>query len=121
MFINFSNHKVEAWTNEQIEAAKKYSEEICNMPFPNVPAEATYEQVKQMANEAADEIIALNPSAVLCQGEMTLCFMVVEKLKKSGILVLAATSNRDVIETVDEKTGETKKTTVFKFCQFRMY
>lgn len=121
VFINFSNHKSEAWSNEQKAAAWGYSKEILDISFPNVPAEYDSNQVQQLAEEMVAKIIALEPAAVLCQGEMTLAFKVVELLKSNKVTVLAATSNREVVESVDEATGKTIKTAVFRFCKFREY
>ena len=93
---------------------------IIDLPFPMVPPEADERQVEDMAFKLVEKIIAENPSAVCCQGEMTLTYKIVYLLKKCGILALAASSAREVVEEV-AADGTTHKTAVFRFCRFREY
>ncbi len=113
-FINFTNHPKEKWDDTQRSAAEGYGE-IIDLPFPPVRPEADEEDIRQLAAEYADQIKKLNPEAVLCQGEFTLCFAVVEELRKSRIPVMAACSERIVKETADSKVS------VFHFVRFRQY
>ncbi len=55
----------------------------------------------------------------MCQGEFCLSYHVIERLKKAGVRVVAACSER-VVEEVYGKTG-TEKKSVFQFIQFREY
>ncbi len=118
MFINFSNHPSSKWSDEQLKAAKEYGE-IKDMPFPPVPADAGTEDVKNMAADIVQKIIAEKPEAVMCQGEFTLTNYVTQALTACGINVLVACSERDTVENVNEK-GETVKTNIYRFRQFRI-
>jgi len=61
----------------------------------------------------------MNPTAVMCQGEFTLAFAVIAGLKRQGITVLAACSERKVYEK--RINGTTQKTAFFEFRKFREY
>lgn len=118
MFINLTNHPSGRWSSEQTAAAEEYGE-IVDIPFPNVPADADETDVLHIADEYAERITAMNPDAVLCQGEMTLTYLLVEKLTERGIPVLAACSERCADEE-NRGTG-TLKTVEFRFRRFRRY
>lgn len=113
-FINFTNHPSDKWDDKQTEAAEIYGK-IIDVPFPAVNPKASEEDIKQLAKQCIEQIIKLQPSCVLCQGEFTLSFYVVNKLKLKGIKVVSACSERNVVEQ-----GE-KKIAVFRFVQFREY
>ena len=118
MFINFTNHPSSAWNEVQIAAARSYGE-ITDLPFPSVPPEADEQEASLIAQEHAATIIAMQPKAVLVQGEMSVCFRVVELLKKAGVNVLCATTERCSVQ--EEVNGETIKRSVFRFVKFRGY
>lgn len=119
VFINFSNHPSTNWSREQIAEALKYGE-IIDIPFPDVDPRMGSEEVSLLACKYAEKIMEYNPSAVMCQGEMTLSFRVVELLKSKGILVLAACSARELsCETLTD--GSVVKTQKFRFVRFRSY
>lgn len=67
-----------------------------------------------------DEILSFTPDAVMCQGEFTLTYSVVKKLKEKGIRVLAACSRRSVIMK-PAGNGGFSKIVDFEFVQFREY
>ena len=117
MFTNFSNHDSEKWSDEQYDAASYYGM-VEDIAFPQVPANATTEEVKALADKYVDVIMVSSPDVVMCQGEFSLSYYVTEKLKALGVKVVVACSDRKVVETVN-KNGETVKTAVFKFKQFR--
>ena len=120
-FVNLSNHTSASWSAEQTAAAKAISGgEIVDVQFPAVPAGAAKESVAQMAADLVEKIKGLNPGAVMCQGEMTLTYEVVRLLKLEEIPAVAACSNRETVEKQD-KDGNTVKTAVFRFQQFREY
>jgi len=81
IFINFSNHPSANWSKEQINEALKYGE-IIDIPFPEVDPKLDTEEISQLACEYTKKILEYKPVAVLCQGEMTLSFKVVEKLNQ---------------------------------------
>lgn len=121
IFVNFSNHPSKNWSNEQISAAKRIVSggSIVDIAFPQVSGEADESEISRTANKYAKEIISLNPSAVMCQGEFGICLEVVTTLKNNGIKVLYSCSERKTVETVIDNI--TEKTSVFKFVRFREY
>jgi len=119
MFINFTNHSSGKWPTQQIECAHHYGE-ILDLPFPEVDPVGDTEYIEQLAQQFADRITDLEPSAVLCQGEMTLAFAVANVLMSRGITVLAACSERVVTEIVGAD-GERIKQSEFRFVGFREY
>ncbi len=134
LFINFSNHPSENWPKEQTDAAKVYGE-IRDVPFPVVPAGADEDQIDALATSCVEKILAEindgqeaagesadmeNESAVMAQGEFTLTFAVVQKLRAQGITVLSACSERSVREKVSED-GKIVKEVRFGFVRFRRY
>ena len=118
-FVNFTNHPSESWSEEQIKAAEAYGE-IIDLPFPNVDSEATEEDIEKLGSEFVEKIENLNPSAVLCQGEFTLCYFVIAQLQKRGITVLSACSKRMVKERLS-LDGQKEKVSTFQFVRFRNY
>lgn len=114
-FINFTNHPVETWDKSQVEAAKVYGE-IAELPFPMVKAGADEMEITALAETIVEKIMEMEPAAVLCQGEFTLAFAVIVRLKQKGVKVLAACSERMV-----EMNQEGKKVVSFHFERFREY
>lgn len=119
MFVNHTNHLSEKWSDEQRKAAEKYGE-IVDFPFPNIGADWDENQVAELVEVNAKKIIALNPAAVLCQGEYSYTYAMINYLRKNNILVLAATSERMVEEIVADD-GTTQKILLFKFIRFRQF
>lgn len=118
IFVNHTNHPSERWDAAQRAEALKYGE-IIDLPFPNIPPAWESTEVAQLARKTAEQIAALKPAAVLCQGEFTYAFRLIELLKAQGIKTLAATSERVVSEQLE--AGVLKRTYVFSFCRFREY
>lgn len=114
VFINFTNHPVVTWSEEQRKAAEQYGK-IVDIPFPGVDPKSEKKDIMKLAEAAVDEITRMNPNAVLCQGEFCLAYQVIRKLQEKGFLVFAACSERKAIEN---KRG---KTVIFEFEQFREY
>lgn len=119
IFINFTNHSSDKWSEEQINSASQYGN-IVDISFPSVPAFYDEEQIQQTANAYSQKILDYFPAAVLCQGEFTLVFAVVNTLLKHGITVLSACSDRITTETI-LPDGTLKKISNFKFVKFRKY
>ena len=113
-FVNFTNHPAEMWESKQRGEAEKYGA-IIDIAFPQVDPKMTNEDITEMSKHYESRIIKCNPEMVLCQGEFTLCFAVVESLKEKGIKVAAACSRRIVKEEGD------KKIVRFEFEGFREY
>ncbi len=121
MFVNFSNHSSTTWDDRQYKAANYYGE-IIDIPFPEVPPISGEEDVEKLATRYADKIlkeISAN-DAVMVQGEFTLTYAVINLLRQSGIKVVSACSERDVVERIDEH-GNTIRKSKFRFVRFREY
>ena len=114
VFVNFTNHPSELWEEKQLKEAEKYGR-IVDLPFPNVDPQGDEKYIAGLAGESVDRILQLRPSGVLCQGEFTLAYQVITKLKERQIPVLAACSQRNV------KTDGLKKEVTFSFERFRRY
>lgn len=120
MFINFSNHPSFNWSDSQKEAAGKYGD-ILDVAFPSVPAEADETVIDGMAEDCVRQICSIpDVEAVMVQGEFTLTYKVVIKLKEKGMTVVSACTKRDVSEKTD-KNGEIVKESRFVFVRFREY
>lgn len=121
MFINCSNHKSESWAKEQINAVKDLGETvIVDYDFPEVSAEVSEEQIIELAETICSEILEKKPNFVMCQGEFTLTYRVVNELKKNGIKVVAACSQREAYENI-MPNGAIRKDSVYQFVRFREY
>ena len=105
-FVNFSNHPSDKWSSEQMHAANEYGR-VVDMQFPAVNPELSEEDIKVLADEYAASILLYEPAAVMCQGEFTLCYAVIERLKAENITVVAACSQRNVVESSDWKNKYT--------------
>ena len=118
-FVNCSNHPSSTWSEKQLTEAEKNGN-IIDIAFPSVLPEASEEEIEKMSTELVQEIMALDPDVVMCEGEFTLTFSTVTKLKREGMKVLAACSKR---ETTEEKMpdGSARKASVFRFVRFREY
>lgn len=114
-FINFTNHPVETWKIQQIQAAENYGS-IMELPFPAVESTANEAEIAKLADDAVEKILSMNPAAVLCQGEFTLAYAVINRLKNHGVKVVAACSTRIV-----DVTEDGKKVVTFCFERFREY
>lgn len=116
--INHTNHSSRFWQEGQRQAGESWGP-IVDFPFPSIPPEWDEEKVKEKAVENAARIQAMEPAAVLLQGEFTYSYDLITLLKEAGIPVLAACSRRDVEERQEE--GKSVKTAVFRFVRFRKY
>ena len=119
LFINHTNHISSRWGEDQLNAAKQYGE-IKDMPFPAIDPKLDEEEVNTLAGFNAEKIFKLEPEAVLCQGEYTYTFKLVELLKEAGITVLSACSERVAKEIVEED-GSIRRESSFRFVRFRKY
>lgn len=125
MFINYTNHNSSGWGEKQKAEAEKYGE-IVNFDFPNVSPELTEEELYQLANAECKKILALldekqarENSAVLCQGECALNFLIVKFLLSEKIKVVTAVTERNVEEVTHGEVVE--KRSKFVFQKFRFY
>ena len=118
-FINLTNHPSAKWGIEQLTAAGQYGH-IVDIPFPAVDPEASSAAIGNMADTCIENIREYEEPVVLVQGEFTLVFAIVTRLKMMGIRAFAACSERAVEEQVSED-GVARKSVVFRFCGFREY
>lgn len=118
MFLNFSNHPFAMWSDIQIEEAGKYGE-IVDLSFPNIPGKLSKDEVMILVEEYLKKVEELNPDIVMCQGEFTFTFNMVNALKKRGVKVVSACAERNVIEYFDGNIN--KKEAEFVFLGFREY
>jgi len=116
MLLNISNHPSAAWSINQKQTAETLYGSVQDLPFPNIPANFSTEEVATLVAEYKEKVLVLAPQAVHLMGEMTFTCALVQALQKEGIVYIASTSERTV---VDE--GDGKKTVIFNFVQFRKY
>ena len=118
LFINISNHPSEKWSQEQIHEAQKLGK-IIDIPFPVVNPHSTTEDISQIANNYAIEVLELSKNHTVSahvMGEMTLTLAIVHRLQDYGIKCYASTTERVV---KDGSNGQ--KISLFKFVAFRKY
>lgn len=119
-FVNLSNHNSSKWSPEQLQTAEQIGK-IVDIPFPNIKSTATEKEIAELSDKYVEEIKdKYYPCAVMCQGEMTFTYQMVNKLKENHIPSVAACSERKVVEKTNEK-GETEKNVIFAFEGFRQY
>ncbi|MGM9580864.1 MAG: CRISPR-associated protein [Anaerovibrio sp.] len=119
IFINHTNHPSASWSEEQLQAARQYGR-VIDVDFPAVEAGWDEAAVDSLARETAGRILAMQPSAVLVQGEFTYSYALIGYLLKAGADVLAACSERCTECFVNERQ-ETIRRSVYKFVRFRSY
>lgn len=119
VFINCSNHPSEPWCAEQKKAAEEYGR-IVDIRFPEVDPGWTNAQVNAEAERICGEINQYNAAAVMCQGEFTLTYAIISRLKEKGITVLAACSRRRTEEEI-KADGSTRKDSIYSFEGFREF
>lgn len=100
--------------------------EVRDLPFPAMPTSADTLEVIAMADGIIGNILKIKEKssaaeafAVMAQGEFTLTYAVVSRLKSMGITAVSAVYERIVEEQVEN--GEVRKTAIFKFAGFREY
>lgn len=127
MLINYTNHLSKNWSKEQTMAAQERYGEIIDIPFLNVVPDWTEEEVykaackeyKKIVEAIGEDKLQDESTAVLCQGEFTLSFLIIKFLMWKKIKVISTVSNRVVEEKVED--GISKKIAIFRFLGFRAY
>ncbi|MEM4134328.1 MAG: hypothetical protein QXV73_03950 [Candidatus Micrarchaeia archaeon] len=111
-----SNHPPERWAEEQ----KEGWDRIDYIPFPQVPATASFEQVVEIATplaRAIGEWLSQNPDGKVClQGEFTLCYILFRSI--DDYIFVFPTTER-VVEERQKADGSTEKIATFKFVRWR--
>lgn len=123
MFINYTNHTSEDWCEEQRKAAEEYGK-IVDLEFPKISPYMGVEELYQKADQECERILQQigtekKGTAVLCQGECNLTYLMVQFLQKEHITVVSAVSERKATEKTEN--GVTKKESEFCFRGFRKY
>lgn len=113
-FVNFTNHSSDIWEENQRKAAQEYGE-IVDLPFPAVHPDAKEQDIAALGEEYCRKILEWKPAAVLCQGEFSLTFFVVARLREKGVKVLTACSERRTVQNGNVKSS------IFEFAGFREY
>lgn len=118
VLVNLSNHPSVCWSEAQRKAALKLAREIRDLAFPAVPPEVGTAEIEALADEVVGTLARGYPGAThaMVQGEFTLAHALVRKLQQMGIVCLAATTRREVLEDAGSV-----KTTRFEFVRFREY
>ena len=118
MLINFSNHPTSEWQQTQIDAANRLYGGVIDIPFPDVDPIAPLPAVESLADSCMRNLMPLiqDNDVVHIMGEMTLTYILVNRLKQSGIKCVASCSERACYPLGD---NEIAKTFIFK--QFRSY
>lgn len=119
MFVNFTNHPSDKWSQKQKNESQKYGT-IVDLPFPNIDPEINSDDITIIADEYVEKILKIEKNPiVLCQGEMSLMFTIINRLMDKNIKVVCATTER----IIKEKTvvNETIKESKFVFCKYREY
>ena len=114
IFVNFTNHSSEMWEEKQLYAARQYGR-IVDLPFPNVHPDAKEQDIEILGEECCRKILEWEPGAVLCQGEFSLTFFVVSRLREKGVKVLTACSERKTVQSGNVRSN------IFEFAGFREY
>lgn len=112
MLVNFSNYPQKLWSKELIQAAGEYGE-VVDINFPNVDNSLDEGDVAALADVLTEKIMAYKPDAVICQGEFTLLYAVVCRLKAADIKVMKL--------CLERRTDQITKKPVFDFIKFREY
>jgi hypothetical protein len=118
IFLNLSNHPAANWDAAQRAAALVLAPEIRDWQFPEVPPEAGVVEIAARADELVARLTREYPGVThaMVQGEFTLAHLLVRRLQGRGIVCLAATTRREVLED-----SGAVKTTRFEFVRFREY
>ena len=117
-FINFTNNPSPDWEEKQTEAARQYGE-IVDIPFPNIDAQASVNDIKALADEYRARILSMGKPddlVVHIQGEQTFCYALIRELQSEGVRCLASCTER-IVHT----NGAGEKVSIFRFAGFRDY
>jgi hypothetical protein len=116
MFVNISNHPSSKWSTAQRSAAEQLGGAIIDIPFPNIPATATRQEIAKLAKAMFADLVERYPTPgyAMVAGGGTLCSLLILALSILGWEVVFACSERNTVENDDGS-----KTVRFDFVQFR--
>ncbi|MEI7812940.1 MAG: hypothetical protein WCJ01_11050 [Ignavibacteria bacterium] len=122
MLINLSNHPCSKWNRTQTDVAVTQFGGISDIQFPEIDPEAATEQVRESAGKYLLLIESLlsraggQINAVHLMGEFNFSYILINMLREKGILSVASTSKREVVEQSDGT-----EIIRFNFVRFRNY
>lgn len=119
IFINYTNHPISGWSNEQISAAKKYAETLVDIPFIGIDPDKDEADIERIADSELKKILTKAEgcdTTVHLMGEQTLSFSLIKKLQGLGVRCVASTTKREV-----KDLGDNKREVTFRFVKFREY
>ena len=129
MLINNTNREHTTWGEDQLEASKDFGE-IVDMIMPGIPAEADEAEADRIAGLVVRRILrrlgrekagtGTEQDAVICQGDFTLVYRVVTRLKEAGVTVVAPSFQRVTKPTL-RPDGTTVPGYSFRFERYRQY
>ena len=120
VLVNHTNHPASTWPSAQRRAAAECYSRVVDLPAPLLASDCSEEELDEMARCQVEKILAMQPTAVLCQGEYCYTYAVVSRLRQAGVTVLAACSER-VVEESREEDGSIRRVSRFVFSRFRRY
>lgn len=118
VFINFTNHPSEKWSEEQLCAARAIGT-VTDLKFPDIPTDIAPDSFDSLVEEYRNKILELcrgRKGTVHIQGEMTFVFRMVTELKARHIRCVASVTKRNTVDL-----GNGKSQSVFVFEGFREY
>ncbi len=116
--INLTNHPSSLWSEKQREEALRLVDKIVDYAFPNVMPNSTEGEISILADKVFEDIVSSYGKDIIVHlmGEFTLCFALLKRFQKEGIVCVASCTERNVIE---KDNGE--RITRFEFKRFRKY
>ena len=119
IFINYTNHPISEWSDEQVSAAKKYAETLVDIPFIGIDPDKDETDIERIADSELRKILMKaegHEATVHLMGEQTLSFSLIKKLQGLGVRCVASTTKREV-----KDLGDNKREVTFRFVKFREY
>jgi len=116
VLVNISNHPLDAWSDEQKDAARALAPELAEIPFPQVAPQTGIEKVEEMVKDVVS-CLPKGTTHAMVQGEFTMTVALVRDLQARGIICVAATRER----SGQGGEGESGVSTPFRFVGFRSY
>lgn len=122
VFINYSNHPMYKWSEEQLNAAKEISDTFQDIEFPQINPEATEDDIINLVKEQLGYILDINREmddiTIHIAGEMTFVAYFISYCNKwcKNVTCITSTSKRNTVENPDGS-----KTIKFEFVKFRRY
>jgi len=86
MFVNISNHPSSKWSTAQRSAAEQLGGAIIDIPFPNIPATATRQEIAKLAKAMFADLVERYPTPgyAMVAGGGTLCSLLILALSILG-------------------------------------